>query len=274
MWSAVNPGVIALFDTYLWPFQGLSATWQVLTLALPTAVLALVVYRYTSNQAGIAAKKNKITAHLLELVLYRNDPRVLLSAQGQVFRHAVGYVAHGMVPLLVMVAPIALVLIQVESRYAFRDLQPGEATMLSVVLAGDAPASDIEVALSLAPGLIQETPPMRIDSSGEINWRLRADRPGEHRVGITIDGETVTMPLIVGTSHSKVSPSIYRENDIRSLLYPAASPLKSDCQALAIHLDYPRDRSVFAGLSTASWLLFGASLLFAFALRGVFGVTL
>jgi hypothetical protein len=38
-------------------------------------------------------------------------------------------------------------------------------------------------------------------------------------------------------------------------------------------MTYPRSRGVFAGLSSASWILFGATLVLGFALRRAFGVT-
>lgn len=74
-------------------------------------------------------------------------------------------------------------------------------------------------------------------------------------------------------SGPRISPAVYRSNDLSALLYPAEALLANDLPVRAVHLDYPRARSTFLGLSTTSWIFFAASMVFGFALRGVFGVT-
>lgn len=270
----INRPVNDVFDWLLWPLQGLSTTWQVILLGLPTAVLALLVYRYASNQAAILAAKEKIAAYLLELRLYPDDLRLILRAQGQVFRHVLKYMGHALLPMTVMIVPLTLIIIQVETRYAFRGLKPGESAILSsVMLDGNWPATALKTALALPVGLFQETPVLRINSTHEVHWRLRAEQYGEYRVKIILGEKHFDRRVLVGQSNGKISPSVYRANDIRTLLYPAEPALKEEAEVVAIHLSYPRVRTVFLGLSSASWILFGASLFFGFALRRLFGVT-
>jgi len=271
VWSAINAGLNSVFDLLLWPLQGAPANVQIVALALPTAALAIVAYRFTSNQAGIAATKSKIAAYLLELRLFRDDLGVMLLAQGRVFRHVLAYLGHAVVPMAVVFIPIVLILIHVESRYAFRGLEAGESTILSVTLESGEATTELPVALQLPSGLVQETAALRVDSTHEIHWRIRAERSGEHRIGITVGGKEYATHVVVGDGKA-VSPYVYRANDPRSLLYPKALPLESDGAIAAIHLRYPRARDVFAGLSTASWLLFGTSLVFGFVLGRCFGV--
>ncbi len=54
------------FDLLLWPIMG--------------GIVALLVYKKVSNQAGIARAKKAISVHLLEIVLFKDDPRVVLGA--------------------------------------------------------------------------------------------------------------------------------------------------------------------------------------------------
>jgi hypothetical protein len=121
----INRTVNTVFDAWLWPFQGLSATWQIIITALPVTVFALLVFRFASNQDGINAVKNKIKAYLLELWLYKDDLGILFRAQGQVIRYSAIYLRYALVPLLIMIVPLALVIVQLESLYAFRGLDPG-----------------------------------------------------------------------------------------------------------------------------------------------------
>ena len=273
MWSAVNHSLNVAFGLYLWPFQRLSATWQLCALALPAAVLALLVYRYTSDQARIHKTKDKIKAHLLELLLYKDDLGVMLRAQGRMLRFTLTYMRLALVPMAVMILPFVLFLIQIESRFAFRSLEPGEAAILSVKIDTTDSVSGLAASLSLPAGLIQETPALRVDETGEILWRLRAVTTGEYKIDITIGDEKLKKHAVVGKHDGPVSSAIYRANDIRTLAYPAEPAMEKNTGASVILLDYPPARSSFVGLSSASWIFFGMSLVFGFFLRGPFKVT-
>ena len=78
MWAPVNQALNVLFDALLWPVSWLPGSGQAAWLGLPAAVLALLVFRWVSDQAGIERAKDRIKAHLLELFLYRDDFRVSL----------------------------------------------------------------------------------------------------------------------------------------------------------------------------------------------------
>jgi hypothetical protein len=272
MWSAVNSTINAIFDVLLWPAQGLSAGWQVFLIALPATVVALLAFRFTSNQAGITRAKNLIKARLLELRLFKDDARVLLRAQGSILRHSFSYMRHGLTPMLVMLVPFLLILIQVESRFAFAPLPPGEPSLLSVEVDSADLVSSVPASLALPDGLVAETPPLRIDASSEIYWRIRGNEPGRYAVRISVDGETVIKHVVVGHG-GRVSPTVYRADDWRVLAWPAEPSIAGKSSVRAIHLDYPRSRAEFAGLSSASWLLFGWCIVLGFLLRGFFGVT-
>ena len=133
--------------------------------------------------------------------------------------------------------------------------------------------SALPTALRLPEGLEQETPALRIDETAQIAWRVGARQPGEYELGIQVGGTQLVKRVVVDGSGPRISPAVYRSNDLNALLYPAETLLASDLPVRAIHLDYPRARSTFLGLSSASWIFFAASMVFGFALRGVFGVT-
>ena len=71
----------------------------------------------------------------------------------------------------------------------------------------------------------------------------------------------------------RLSPQLRRASDPKSLLYPLEPPIRVAAPVEAVTLDYPMARGEFLELSSAGWIFAGISLLFAFALRGVFGVT-
>ena len=273
MWSLVNQFFNVVFDVMLWPVQGLSATWQICALGLPAAIFALIVFRYTSNQDGIEAAKDKVKGHLLELWLYRDDLWVTLKALGNVLRFNLRYLRYSLAPMAVMIVPFVLMIVQVESRFALRSLQPGESAMLTVEVDGEERVSSLSSTLRVPRGLVQETPALRIDQTGEIVWRLGALQAGTYEIGIQIGSEQLAKRVVVDGGRAKFSPAVYRASDVATLLYPAEAALSNGTSVSAIYLDYPSDRGFFAGLSSATWIFFGVSMILGFALRGPFGVT-
>ncbi len=274
MWSEIHYILGRAFDLWLWPFQDLPPTWQVCALALPVAIFALLVFRYSSNQRAIERTKARIMSHLVELRLSRDDAKVMMRARREILRHSLTYMRHMLLPMAVMIVPLVLVMVQVESRYAFRPLAPDESAIVTATLDGDyRPVSELKVELLLPVGLEQETSALRIDETGEILWRVGALTPGEHRIEIRVGDSGVAGRVVVGGAGARPVPAFYRADDWRTLLYPGLPPLENASMVSAITVSYPRERAVFAGLSSASWILLGVSLFFAYALRGIFGVT-
>ena len=273
MWTAINSFFNLLFDGLLWPVRWLPDTVQLSLLGLPAALLALVVFRYVSNQQAIEDAKDKVKAYLLELRLYKDDLLVTMRAQGQILRYNAHYLGHALLPMAVMVGPFVLMLVQIESRFAYRGLKTGESAVLTVEMRDGPAVSTIPATLVLPEALRQDTPPLRIDETGEIIWRIRARAPGEHRVRIRLGETEIEKRLVVGRGAQHITPAIVRASDLATLAHPGEAPLSPDGPVRAVRVTYPQDRSSFLGLSSASWIFFAASLVLGFALRGPLGVT-
>lgn len=272
----VNRASNALAELWFWPLQGLPVWLQVSITAVPVTLFALLVFRFASDQAGIAFAKDQIKAHLLELWLYRDYPLVMLKAQGRVALNSFAWLGYSIVPLLVMLGPVALLLVQTEARFAYRAVAPGE----SVIVVADFAQADVATPeLVLADGLRQETPTLRTAASAtepaRAWWRVAGVAGGEHLLQLRIldaAGAAAQRPFAVDTA-SALAPAAYREGDWRSLGSPSAAPLPAAGPVTSLSIDYPRSRGAWLGLSSASWLLMGATLVLGYALRGVFGVT-
>jgi hypothetical protein len=271
MWPTVSTVLNAPFDALFWLVHWLPAQWQVVVLALPGALFALAIYKVVSNQEAIRDAKNKIVAHLLELRLFRDDLRVLLRAEGRVFASIGRYLGHSLLPMVVMLPVFLLLLIQIESRFAFRGLAPDEQALVTVGVQSNQPVSRLPVNLDAGNGLRIGTPALRADSSREIYWRIHAVGPGPHNLKLRIGGEQTDR--VVSGEGSAAMTMAYRANDMRTLLYPRAAALPANGPVNTFAIAYPRARGEFAGLSSMSWLFFGMVMVFAFALRRVFGVS-
>jgi hypothetical protein len=271
MWPTVSTVINAPFNALFWLVHWLPPEWQVVVLAVPGALFALAIYKVVSNQDAIRDAKDKIVAYLLELRLFRDDLRVLLRAEGRVFANIGRYLGHSLLPMVVMLPVFLLVLIQIESRFAFRGLETDEQALVTVGVASNQPVSHIPVTLDAENGLRVATPALRADSSSEIYWRVHAIAPGAHNLKLRIGSEQADR--IVSGEGSPAMTMAYRANDMRTLLYPRAAALPSDGPVTTLAIDYPRARGEFAGLSSTSWLFFGTVMVFAFALRRFFDVS-
>src|SRR6185503_159726 len=190
MWPTVSTVLNAPFDALFWLVHWLPAQWQVVVLALPGALFALAIYKVVSNQKAIRDAKNKIVAHLLELRLFRDDLRVLLRSEGRVFASIGRYLCHSMLPMVIMLPVFLLLLIQIESRFAFRGLEQDEQALVTVGVTANQPVSHIPVSLDAADGLQVATQALRADSSSEIYWRVRVVTPSEHDLKLRVGGES------------------------------------------------------------------------------------
>jgi hypothetical protein len=272
MWPVVSSVLNAPFNGLFWLVQWLPPQWQVVVLALPGALFALAIYKLISRQEAIRDAKQKIVAYLLELRLFRDDLRVLLRAEGRVFLNIGRYLCHSLLPMAVMLPVFVLMLIQIESRFAFRGLALDEQALVTVGVVSDKPVSHIPVRLDAGDGLRVATPALRADGSGEIYWRIRAVTAGIHDLKLHVGGEQADRVVRADAAGGAMTMA-YRADDMRTLLYPRVAALPSDGAVASLAIDYPRARGEFAGLSSTSWIFFAMVLVFAFALRRFFDVS-
>ncbi|MBP1607939.1 MAG: hypothetical protein H6Q04_174 [Acidobacteria bacterium] len=274
MVSSFNSVFGRLFDAILYPFHDLNPWIAILAFSLITAIFMLLVYRALSDQEGIRTAKNRIAAHLLELRLYQDNIPATFRAQGNILRWNVKYLRHSIVPVLAMIAPLVLILIQLDARFGQAPLAPGETAILKMRLKQEYRPSQVDAAILPLTGSADETPPLRIDSEREINWRLTANDPGIHTLTVRVNHEILTKRLVVGpaamaaVSSSRVGGPWY---DI--LLNPSEPPIPESSAVRKIEIGYPAYRFILFGWRI-HWLVafFVLSVLLGFALKRIFRV--
>ena len=176
--SLVNDLLRPLFDWLQYPLRGLSPFMGVLIWSIPVGVFALWVFGKTSNQDRIAAVKKRIHAGLFEIRLFNDDLRAIARAQWEILGHVVHYQALALKPMLFILPPLVLVMVQLHMFYGFRALEPGESALLTVQLRpgtvseGQRP----DVTLDLPQGLQPETAAVWVPSLNQLNWRVASAR--------------------------------------------------------------------------------------------------
>lgn len=265
----------AIFDVLLAPF-GHGRPWFDLVLwPLLGGILALLVIKAVSNQAGITRAKNFIQVHLLEVVLFRDDLRTVLPATAKSLGYNVLYLGYNIVPMLIMFVPMTAILVQLVSNYAYAPLPVGSTALVVAKLdadVGGVTAADVK--LDLPEGVTFDAPPVRTPD-GEVAWRLRLDAPGDHVLTLHAGAATETKTLAVGGEPRKVS--VLRTKSWEAILYPAEAVPSAESPFEEISIQARKDQAMPFFPDGESGILgwfFGVSLLAGFLLKDLFGVTL
>lgn len=263
-----------VLEALFWPFRGLSPWIGMSIITLLTGILMLIIFKTTSNQKGLRKTKNKIKAHLLELRLYQDSLTLSLRAQGQILRANMRHIGYTIKPLLVMIVPLFLILVQLNFWFAYGSLNPGEQTLVKVALAENVNPTQTDISLQPPAGLKVETPPLRIAEENEIDWRISAKEEGIHRLTLRLDGKTFTKSVAVSQFPlTRIAPLKTRANIWQELMNPVEPPLPPDSRIKSIQVLYPsKNLSLFGW--RIHWLVayIVMSMLFAFGLKGLFKV--
>jgi uncharacterized membrane protein (DUF106 family) len=258
-----------LFGLLFFPFRHLNAWFGLALVSLLTGLLMLFVFRLTSNQEGIRKVKDRIKAHLLELRLFKDNMSVTMKAQGHILRANLRYVGYSARPMLVMMVPLVLILIQLNLWFGYEPLHPGESAIVKVRLDGSGNPIDLEAVLEAPSGIEVETPPLRLEEEKEIDWRIRAKSLGIHELTFKLGGLSLGKSVVVDVGGwERISPVKVGRSFVEELVNPGEKPLPAGTPVKSIQVLYPSKRLKVLGLRL-HWLIayFALSILFGFALK-------
>jgi hypothetical protein len=273
--TIINSLLRRLFDAALSPFSGLHPLVGIAVVSLLFGIVMLLVFKVTSNQDKLAAVKRKIHAGLFEIRLFNDDLRAILRAIGAILRHNLSYIGLSMVPLLWMIVPLVLVIVQLQFHYGYQGLEPGDRALVKVEVADS--TSRPQIRLEAPPGLEVEAGPVWIPAEKELSWRISAAERGDYELSFVTGGETVTKSVVVSDRVVRISPIRVARGFVDQLLYPAEDPLPDSTPIRKITVTYPAGNAGFEGWENElTWMLCFVllSVVFAFALRKPLKVTI
>lgn len=247
--NAVNRFVTSLFNVVLTPLEAMGREVALILVSGIFGILALFVFKYISNQKGIAAAKDKIKGHLIEIRIYQDDLWVVTKAIGKICLRNLQYVSYNLLPFVPLAIPFVFVLAQFATRYGFEPL-PVETTVPT--MAGRGTVVQVELAKGHADdvrGLTIEYPdfirplterPVRAPSVGRAFQEIVATAPGRGEIRFTLaDGTTVTKDVVAGDE----APRLMQPERVRgffvSCLWPAEDRFDSDSAFSRVHFAYP-----------------------------------
>jgi hypothetical protein len=273
--TVINAALRAAFDLLLLPFRTLPPLVGLLVVSVIGALGMLIVYKKTSNQKRLETVKRQIHACLFELRLFSDDLPAILRAQGEILRHNLRYIGLSLVPMAVMLVPLALVVAQLQFHYGYRGLRPNEDFLVKVRLKEGHADTRPRATLQAPAGLAVQTPAVWIPAERELAWRLRAAQWGDYELKLQLDGREYLKSAQVSEAVRRRSPVRLAPGLVNQLVYPAEDPLPRDAPVESISVGYAESEVPVLG-HPVNWLVLFVllSIGFAFALRRRMGVTL
>ncbi|RJQ53767.1 MAG: hypothetical protein C4526_06025 [Nitrospiraceae bacterium] len=271
----LNSILNTFFDLVLAPMRSFNPFWSLFIFSVPAGILLVLIFRYTSDQGAIRETKDRIKGHMLEIRLFKDNPGVLMSAFGSILVYNFKYMRHAVRPMLFMVVPVLFMLVQLDAWYGYRPLRTGESAVFSVRLSGSDGRVVDNITLQADDGLTVETPPLRIPEEKEADWRIRADKAGNHKVAVRVRGKTVEKTITVSGNPGRVSVKRTSAGFWERLFNPGEKPIPEDSGIKEISVEYPLGSIYVLGWSM-HWLMvfFLLTLITGFAFKGFFRVEL
>jgi uncharacterized membrane protein (DUF106 family) len=270
-----------IFDLLQAPFVGLPAFVGILVWSIPVGVFALWVFGKTSNQARIAEVKRRIHAGLFEIRLFNDDLRAIMRAQGEILRHVLRYQALALKPMIFILPPLVLVMVQLHQFYGFRGLQPGDEVQLTVQLDSESVTADQrpDFSLEVPEGLWPVMEPIWVPSLAQISWRLRVDDWGDWELPVRVNGAIYPKSIRATQELVRLSPERPPRTFIGQLEWPSEKPFETGDAVQSMTLGYADGSVKIFGWQfewAFAWMVvfFVLTLVIALVLRKPMGVEL
>jgi hypothetical protein len=251
--NALGSGINRLFDLLVAPLAGVPAVAMVV-LSVLTAVLALLIFKHTTDRHKLDEARDRLIGHIYEMGLYQDHLRVLGRIQGRLAVANLRYLAVTLPALVALLVPMVLVVVQLESRFAHRPPAAGERTMLTVVVDPVRSARVYDLELDVPQGVTVEAGPVRSLPAGTVSWRLRVDEPGAQPLRVLLEGEEVAARTVRPDGRLPRLNESSGTGWLDPLLYPGAAALPEGGVIQELTLQLPERSTRYLGVEL-HWLL-------------------
>jgi hypothetical protein len=279
-----------------WPQVGL------FLFAVVTSVMALLVWKYASNQKAISRAKDRIKANFLGMALFMDSLSVLLASIAKTFGWIFVYLGRQLIPLAIMMIPILPLLAQVDHLYSFSPVVADptgrdRAAVVQVVATVDPKINltHTPAELTASGGVELLTKAVRMpypqtpwsaweekpvlgwfarlerkfasEPAPEIHWQVRGVAPGRFALTVRVGDATATKEVLVATAKGKgrlrqIARKRHGGGLSDGLEYPGEPALTGPIKS--IEIVYPRKK----GWWHWAVIYFVETIVVAFALKG------
>ncbi len=252
----------------------------VIFLSLIVGLLMVILFGYTSDQKAIGKAKDQLKAHLLAVRLYRDQIPVVMGSYGKILRGTGRYLKLAFKPLLYVIIPITLLMVQVDRYLGATPIPPNAPFLLTVHLAASTTesASTNDATLDLPPEIATTAPPVHVAADNEIVWRLVGSKEGKYEVKVAAGqtagvAATVTKTVCVGTDLPRISTVRLRGHFWQRMFSSAELALPESSPIDSISINYPDRNIEIAGYGMNwIWLFFILSMIAGFIFKELLGI--
>ena len=242
----------------------------VILVSLVVGLLMVVLFGYTSDQKAIGIAKDQLKAHLLAVRLYRDQIPVVMGSYGEILRGTSRYLKLAFKPLLYVIIPITLLVVQIDRYLGATPIPPNVPFLLTVHTGSDVLN---DVALDLPPEIAMTAPPVHVPSTNEIIWRLTGSKEGKYEVKIVASGESAAKAVCVGRDLPRISTVRLRGHFWERMFSSAEAALPENSPIESISINYPDRNIEVAGYGMNwIWLFFILSMVAGFIFKELLGI--
>jgi hypothetical protein len=243
----------------------------VVVVSVVVGLVMVVLFGYTSDQKAIGIAKDRLKAHLLAVRLYRDQIPVVMGSYGKILRGTGRYLRLAFMPLLYVIIPITLLMIQIDRYLGQTPLPENNPFLLTAHFSSDDAMHD--AALDLPPEITMTAPPVHVAADREIVWRLAGGREGRYAVNIVAGGQRLEKRVCIGTDLPRISTMRLRGQFWNRMLSSAEPALPENSPVESISVNYP-DRNIdIAGYGMNwIWLFFILSMIAGFIFKELLGI--
>jgi uncharacterized membrane protein (DUF106 family) len=270
---ATNTALVSVFgSSFSWLVSPLSI---VIALSLIVGLLMVILFGYTSDQKAIGIAKDQLKAHLLAVRLYRDQIPVVMGSYGKILRGTGRYLKLAFKPLLYVIIPITLLIVQVDRYLGATPIPVSAPFLLTVHVPVVQSSSDAlnDATLELPSEITMTAPPVHIPASNDVVWRLAGSRRGKYELKISVGDQSAEKVVCIGDGLSRISTVRMRGHFLERMFTSAEPRLSEDSPIELISINYP-DRNVeIAGYGMNwIWLFFILSMIAGFIFKELLGI--
>ncbi len=258
--SLLNRAVSACSDPVLRPWSDNPASfaaspWPTLILgSCLIAVIMVLLFALTSDQQLLKRRRNRLLARTLELLLFRHDARVSITACARILKANAAYLWTFAMPTLIAVIPITLMIVQLAAWFEYRPLISGETALLEIAFDKSIDVAAVPVTIMLSDSLELDGAPVRIPSENEICWRLQVKSEQESWIEVRSGEFVERKECAVGQHLIKVSTKRTRSDLVQEILHPVERPLPAEGPFEQILIRFP-PRTLHIADKEVHWLV-------------------
>jgi uncharacterized membrane protein (DUF106 family) len=250
-----------------------SPIFIVVILSVVVGLAMVVLFGYTSDQKAIARAKDELKAHLLAVRLYRDQLHVVMGSYGKVLRGTGRYLKLAFKPLLYVIIPITILIVQLDRILGLSAIQTKTPFLLTVRTSS--PDATNNISIEPPAEITVDAPPVHVPAENEVVWRLIANQEGSFEVKLVADGQTATKTVRVSSELARVSPVRLRDHFWERIFLSGESALPANGAVDSISVDYPI-RNIPLGIAGWEmnwiWLFFILSMIAGFIFKEILGI--